>query len=273
MPLLAPSHTAPVLPLKLWKPHLFSGLALAIGAAAPDLEFILRLDTDWIVSHTFAAQIYFTVPLVMILHGILTSYVLPWAIPFLPSGAPWHLHDLALIRPAASARDWLRVAVSGFLGGLSHVLIDGFTHGNHTGWAVALLPALRTPVAVPPLGSWPLYDVLQGVLSVVLGVLGLDLLADIARRRCLVSWSGEAPPMIAEATPAERREALQYGIMCALLGMAAGFARGEAVRGRGFETAVHGTLAFLFYGVILAAFTDRLRARRAAKGTFIESEG
>src|SRR6185369_2971020 len=90
MPWIAPSHQAPVLPLKLWKPHLFSGLALCLGAAAPDLEFVLRIDYDWIISHTFAGQIYFTVPLVLLLHAALTAVVLPWLLPLLPEGAPFY---------------------------------------------------------------------------------------------------------------------------------------------------------------------------------------
>ncbi len=53
---------------------------------------------------------------------------------------------------------WATVAVSGWIGGLTHIFIDGFTHGNHSGWAVALLPFLRRPVAGVGL---PLHDVLQ----------------------------------------------------------------------------------------------------------------
>jgi len=41
---MIPSHQAPVIPLKRWRPHWFSGLALVLGTLAPDLVFILRLD-------------------------------------------------------------------------------------------------------------------------------------------------------------------------------------------------------------------------------------
>jgi hypothetical protein len=81
-----------------------SGLALCIGAAAPDLDFILRIDYLWIVSHTFAAQPFFTV-LVMVLHTILTTLLIPWVLPLLRGGPPLHLRDLALLRPATSVRD------------------------------------------------------------------------------------------------------------------------------------------------------------------------
>jgi hypothetical protein len=67
MPATLLSHQAIVLPLKMRWPHRFSGLALCIGSMAPDLEFIGRMDDDWLISHTITAQFWFTVPLTMIL--------------------------------------------------------------------------------------------------------------------------------------------------------------------------------------------------------------
>src|SRR5215813_9115 len=80
MPWIAPSHQAPALALKMWRPRSFSGLALCLGSAAPDLEFILRLRHEWVVSHTLAGQLFFTVPLVMLLHRLATDLVLPWLV-------------------------------------------------------------------------------------------------------------------------------------------------------------------------------------------------
>src|SRR5687768_1669622 len=136
MPWMVPSHPAPLLPLKLWKPAAFSGLALCLGAAAPDLEFVLQIEQDWVLSHTLAGQLLFTLPVVLALHALFTAVVIPWLVPLLPFGAPWHFEDLARLRPAASLLDWARVAASALVGGLSHVILDGFTHGTHSGWAV-----------------------------------------------------------------------------------------------------------------------------------------
>jgi hypothetical protein len=261
MPWIVPSHQAPVLPLKLWKPRLFSGLALCIGAAAPDLEFILRVDYNWIVSHTVLAQLFFTVPFVLLLHAIVTSLMIPWALPLLPSRAPWHLHDLGVLRPAVSTRECLRVGFSGLIGGLSHVFLDGFTHGNQTGWAATLFPILRTGVPFP-VTRMPLHDVLQVLLTIVFGAFTLLAFADIGRRRLLLTWAGATPAPLREASPNERRRALQYMIFCAILGLGAGLARRNDALGPWIEIAAHGVLAFLFYGVLLAAATDRLRSRR-----------
>src|SRR5262245_34271700 len=41
MPLTFPSHAALPLPLKLWRPRWFDGVALVIGSAAPDLAYAL----------------------------------------------------------------------------------------------------------------------------------------------------------------------------------------------------------------------------------------
>jgi hypothetical protein len=261
MPWIAPSHQAPVLPLKMWKPRLFSGLALCIGAAAPDLEFILRLDHDWIVSHTFAAQVFFTVPLVMLLHLLATSLVIPWLLPLLPRESPWHFHDLGVLRPAATPREWTRVAFSGFVGGVSHVAVDGFTHGNHSGWAADLLPVLRLPIELP-IGPIPVHDLLQCGLTVVLGIATLQALADMARRRLLIEWAGACPLPVREATAGERVWVLQYVLFCAALGVVAGSAAHQAGAGPWLELAAHGLLAFVFYGVLLAAAADRVRTRR-----------
>jgi hypothetical protein len=263
MPWIAPSHQAPVLPLKLWKPHLFSGLALCLGAAAPDLEFILRIDYNWIVSHTFAAQMFFTAPLVMVLHAALTTVVFPWLLPLIPNGAPFHVHDLILVRPATSVRAWVRIAFSGWLGGITHVLLDGFTHGNHSGWITTQVPLLRALVPLP-FRPMPLHDVLHVLGTIVLGGLSVHWLAEMGRRRLLLTWSDHAaPPRVRSATAAEQRGARQYVLLCAALGFVAGLARRDDRLGPWFEVAAHGVLAFVFYGIVTAALLDRWRARRA----------
>ena len=43
MPWIVPSHQAPVLPLKAWRPAWFSGLGLVLGSVTPDLVFIFSL--------------------------------------------------------------------------------------------------------------------------------------------------------------------------------------------------------------------------------------
>ena len=170
---MIPSHQAPVLPLKRWRPHWFSGLALVLGTVAPDLAFILRLDENGSpLSHSVVGLFLVDVPLVIVLHALATGLVLPWLLPHLPGGAPLHLHALARCRPVTDSSGLARVALSALVGAATHVFLDGFTHGNHAGWALAFLPVLGTPV--PSIGGHaPLHDALQLWLTIGLGALAL----------------------------------------------------------------------------------------------------
>lgn len=182
-----------VFPLKARWPRRFSGVALVLGSMAPDLEFIARLDHDWLVSHTVGAQLWFTVPVTMVLTWLVTAQLVPHALPYLRDAGPWRLHDLAALRAPQGWRGWGSVAVSGWVGGMSHVLLDGVTHGNHSGWLVPHLPWLRTPVPHPG-GAVPLHDALQlwGTLGGT--VAALWMWRRIAHRRLLWAWRGEPPP-------------------------------------------------------------------------------
>src|SRR6185369_18056489 len=106
---------------------------------------IARVDKECFVSHTIAGQLIFTLPVVLLLYCLATDLVIPWLVPHLPAGPPYHWHDLlALKRPRG--REWLGISASAIVGGLSHIVLDGFTHGDSSGWAVALFPLLRLPV-------------------------------------------------------------------------------------------------------------------------------
>jgi len=214
MPWMVPSHQAPVLPLKRWKPGWFSGLGLVLGTAAPDLAFVLTLDENGApLSHTAVGVALVSLPLVLVLHTLATTLVFPWLLPRLPGGAPLHLHALARSRPATDLGSMLRVAVSGVLGAATHVFIDGFTHGDHSGWALRLLPVLASPVL--PFGA-PLYDLLQVVLTVGLGTLALREWHCLASAPSLPGPGAAAAWEVVPAPPAERR-----GTLLLLLGAAA----------------------------------------------------
>ena len=142
---------------------------------------------------------------------------------------------------------------------------------DHTGWAAAVFPALATPV--PWLGRVPVHDVLQIALTLVLGALGLHQVARIGRERLLVTWYPDRESATREATPYERRGAAAYLLGCAFLGALVGIARAHA-RWEWIELGAFGVVAFVFYGLLLAAIADRLRAPRARSlplGTETES--
>jgi len=260
MPWLIPSHQAPVLPLKLWKPAWFSGLALALGTAAPDLVFILRLDeTGSPMSHTFLGQILITMPLVVVLHVLATSLVFPWLLPRLPGGAPFHLHALACCRPAGDLLALAKVALSGLIGGLTHVTIDGFTHGDESGWALPLLPVLGTPLALPS-GPLPLYEVLQGVLTIGLGVLALRAWGRMAPRLLPPAAGAEVRRRVHPAPLATRRVVAAALSAAALVGaLLAPLAKGALEGQDGMKLAAYGAITACCAAAIAGALLDRAR--------------
>lgn len=223
MPVTVFSHQAVVLPLKMRWPRAFSGLALCIGSMAPDLAFIGSLSDDSVFSHTLSAQLWFSAPLTMALVWLLTSVMLPALLPYVRAHSWWRPHDLGALEPPADLAGWSRVAISGAVGGLSHVLLDGITHGNHTGWLVPWFPALRT--MVPNIGGpVPLHDALQCWLTILFGGATVVMWRLIARHRLLWRWRGRSVP----PTPTRPRRAgyrlLSLCGIAALYGAFAGWA-------------------------------------------------
>ncbi|HVO10469.1 MAG TPA: DUF4184 family protein [Vicinamibacteria bacterium] len=260
MPWMIPSHQAAVLPLKQWRPAWFSGLALVLGSVAPDLVFIFRLDeTGSPVSHTFAGQLLITMPLVVLLHALVTALVLPWLLPRVPGGPPLHLHALARCRPATGPLALARVAVSGLVGGLSHVAIDGFTHGDHSGWALPLFPALATPLPLP-FAPAPLYDVLQVTLTVVLGLLAVRAWDGMARR---LPQPGPGAMPRWQVTGAGRQESLSAASGLALAAVTgallAAVLKSSVAPADLPKLAVYGAITGGCAGAVLLAGADRLR--------------
>jgi hypothetical protein len=245
MPWNVPSHQAPVLPLKRWWPDWFSGLALVLGTVVPDLVFILQLDeTGSPVSHTFAGQILLTMPLVVCLHALLTHLVLPWLLPRVPGGPPLHLHALAGCRPARDPLALAKVAISGLVGGLTHVTIDGFTHGDASGWALPLLPVLGTQVPTP-LSPIPLHDVLQVVLTIGLGVVALRSWDRMAWRR--------------QPVGVRRAVAGAFGSAALVGAILAPLAKGALGTPEAAKLAVYGAISACCLSVVAGALLDRIR--------------
>ncbi len=239
MPATIFAHQALVLPLKMRWPHAFSGLALCIGSMAPDLEFIGRMHDDWLFSHTFAAQLYFSVPITLLLVWLVTSLLVPAVLPFVRDHPRLRLHDLSALRAPASSREWFGVAVSGYVGALSHWTLDGITHGGHSGWAVAHLPFLRTLVPHPG-GAVPLHDALQLWFTVCLGAASVAMCAYIVQHRLLWRWRGLTPSVL---LPRARVEGWRLTLALSALAVYGGLL-GHAMRSGGSTKLLAAGVAF-----------------------------
>jgi hypothetical protein len=257
LPWIAPSHQAPALILKLWKPRWFSGLALVLGTIAPDLEFIVQMDGKWYVGHTLLGQIYFTVPVVISLYLLCVDLLIPWALMYLPDGPPLYWHACAKQRRPEGV-EWLGVAFSGYVGGLTHIFLDGFTHADRSGWAVALFPILRRT-----LFGAPVYEELQVVLSIVLAFVSFW-----AWRR-IVERSPEARP-VPRASQKAREELLRWLAVCLSAGVVLALGlRPHTSFGLAIERGAYGALTFLGLGFVLSALARRLL--RIPRGVAFES--
>jgi hypothetical protein len=272
MPFMIASHQAPVLPLKRWKPAWFSGLGLVLGTMAPDLAFVFRLDEIGSpASHSFLGQLYLTVPLVLVLHALATGLVFPWLLPHMPDGPPFHSHALARCHPATDARSLFRVALSGLVGGLTHVTLDGFTHGNHAGWALALVPALATPV--PHIGgAAPLHDALQLWLSILFAVFAFRAW-DRMVHALPPAGPGAAAVWDVHTSPPAVRYRVRLGLgAAALLGaLVAPVLKRASSPGDILELAGYGAVTFATLTAVLAAFAHR--AREVLDRVMLEVDG
>ncbi|WP_167851963.1 DUF4184 family protein [Hymenobacter elongatus] len=152
------AHPAIVLPLlRPLRRHL-SATALILGAMAPDFEYFLRLRPDGIYGHTLAGIFWLDIPLVVLFAMLFHRLVKQPLIHCLPRPMRQRL-----VWPARQPWPWRRafrapVLLGAFVGTVSHILWDAFTHDD--GGVVLHWPLLMQPVAVGAL-HWPIYKFLQ----------------------------------------------------------------------------------------------------------------
>ncbi|RIV39175.1 DUF4184 family protein [Micromonospora radicis] len=127
MPLTFPSHLAPVLPLKLWRPRWFDGVALATGAVAPDVAYLVagsdgRTFAD---THAWPALFWWCLPVALGYAWVFRSSIATVAAQLPPSRRfGWPRYGSLAGR---RHRWWITVS-SALLGAGSHLAWDWLTH-------------------------------------------------------------------------------------------------------------------------------------------------
>ncbi|MET7424992.1 DUF4184 family protein [Dactylosporangium sp. NPDC005555] len=160
MPLTFPSHPAAVLPLKVWRPRWFDGVALVAGSTAPDLAYALDGSglPVWPLSHQLPGLVVWCLPVT-----VAVVWLTRRAAPVLAA----HLPGLAAFGALGRWPAWPVTVSSALLGAASHLALD------------------RVEFLLP----WSEY------VMHALGALGFAaVVAHIGRRRLLRFWHGDPPP-------------------------------------------------------------------------------
>ncbi|GIG01068.1 DUF4184 family protein [Catellatospora citrea] len=167
MPLTFPSHLAPVLPLKLWRPRWFDGVALAAGAVAPDVAY-LALDADgrlFADTHTWQALLWWCLPVALAYTWVVRRTIATVAV-HLPDGRRFTWRAYAEL--AHHRHRWPITVGSCLLGAASHVAWDRLTHTD--GWIHTVFGVRWADVSTIP--WWTVSDLASTVIgaAVVVGV-------------------------------------------------------------------------------------------------------
>jgi hypothetical protein len=185
MPLTLPTHPMAVVPLKLWRPNWFDGVALVVGSISPDLAYAADGYGVTIHSHAWHAPMWWALPLTL-----LAARLIRWAAPVvaanLPTAGPFALRDYGVLGQVRHR--WWVTAASALLGACSHIVWDAFTHPTVDG-ARVIFPMLHHE----PLPGRPWWWLLSMASDVFGAVAGVVLAFRIGRRRLLRTWHGEPP--------------------------------------------------------------------------------
>ena len=192
MPFTYFAHQIFVLPLKQAKPRWFDGTALCIGSMAPDFAYAILHTPLQLASHRFRAQLYWTLPVTWALTWLVRQHLAAPLGAQLPAPLGPQVQALARTRHPYHVTAW-----SAVLGGLSHVVVDAFTHPH--GWAFERFALLRQLV----FGSVRVADGLQ-YLGHTLGTgMGVWWLWRMVQTRRISAWNGsQASAAVSDFAPA-----------------------------------------------------------------------
>lgn len=205
MPVTFPAHQALVLPLKVWRPRLFDGTALCVGAAAPDLAYPLGA---WLggQSHTAIGLAVWAIPATLLVCAAMRWRVAAGLFAQLPDAGPLRLRSYRALgqrRPALVV-----TAVSALVGSVSHVVVDGFTHEGR--WGAAWLGLDQVMGEVPIRGEVTAARALQYVGHLGGSVAGVALFIHVGRRRLMERWYGDEAVAVARRAVVSHHHRLAF---------------------------------------------------------------
>jgi hypothetical protein len=190
VPATFPSHQAAVLPLKLWRPRWFDGVALVAGSAAPDAAYPLAGFVSLPENHTWWGLLWFSRPVADVA-TLVGRGAAPGVAAHLPTGGPLRLRDYGVL--GRVRHPWYVTITSILIGAVSHLVWDAFTHppAGSNSWGVRAFTGLRMT------GPWelPWWFVVQHASSVIGAAGTVAVLWHIGRTGALRRWHGAPPPV------------------------------------------------------------------------------
>ena len=195
MPFTFFAHQAPVLPLIEGHPDRWDGVALVVGSMAPDLAYVTQGwgYGPWGMPLWFDGHKLANLPTVVLaaaaLSIVVRRVVLAVLPRMIPDGGVLHLHDYRNI--ADHTRRWWVTLTSAFVGVLTHLVLDAFTHPD--GAVVEAFGFLRITLFDIGGHSVRIYSVLQYGGTVALSWLAARSLVRFGERRRFASTDGRSP--------------------------------------------------------------------------------
>ena len=134
------SHAAAVLPFSRWlKPRRLLSAAV-IGSMIPDFGYLLPNRPLHAETHSLHGLVTLCLPAGIACYWLFQWLIKPAGLEALPDGAYARALPVAASARIGSLGDWLRATVGVFVGAVTHLVWDAFTHENARG--VRMFPSL-----------------------------------------------------------------------------------------------------------------------------------
>jgi hypothetical protein len=172
MPATFPSHQAVVLPLKLWRPCWFDGVALCVGAASPDVSYLIDGSgiAVWPMSHTVPGLVLWCLPVTLVVCWLF-RLVAATVAAHLPTGGPFALRDYGVL--SVTRHRWWITGSSALIGAATHLVWDNLSAPS---------------------------NLAENTSHVVGAIAAGACFLHIGRHRLLVRWHGPAPAVPRRST-------------------------------------------------------------------------
>ncbi|QYR19696.1 DUF4184 family protein [Paenibacillus sp. sptzw28] len=151
------SHPLYAVPLRRIAPKWMSITGLVLGSMSPDMEYFLAMEPYRTIGHSLSGFMLLGLPLSISLAFVFHTILKPVLPKFMPAvgGFDHFVQNQLGGWKLRSWREWFVFTTSLFIGFLTHVFMDGWTHSQ--GGFVDIFPVLKSTIAGDGLYHWLQY--------------------------------------------------------------------------------------------------------------------